>query len=81
MRGVEVRINGMTAVVSDGIWHSQDPALQQMLTALCASELLTEGGYVPDADLACARIAQEQLGAEIVNENLLSETYPGDAVF
>jgi hypothetical protein len=54
--------------------------LKQMLTAACGSELLSEG-YVPDVDLACARIAKAQLGAEVVRENLPDEIYPADAVF
>jgi len=37
---------------------------------------------VPDLDLACARIAQEQLGAEVVSQKLSEdELCPPDAVF
>ena len=76
---VEIQVNGTRAVVSEGIWQSADPALQQMLTAVCATQLLS-AGYVPDTDLACARIAQEHLRAEVVSEKLSDdEAYPPDA--
>ena len=77
---VEVEINGTRAVVSNGVWQSQDRATQQMLSAVCEAQLLTQG-YAPDIDLASSRIAQEQLGARVVHEDLPEETYPADAVF
>ena len=78
---IEIQVGGSKALVANGIWQSPDPALQQMLTAVCATELLN-AGYVADIDFACARIAQEQIGAEVVSEKLSDdEAYPPDAVF
>lgn len=77
---IELEINGTRAVVSDGVWQSRDRTLQQMLTSVCEAHLLSQG-YVPDIDLASSRIAQEQLGARVVHEDLPQETYPVDAVF
>jgi len=63
--------------VADGVWSSKDSALRRMLNNVCVPKT----GYFPDIDLECARIAQQELGAEITEVNLPEVTYPSDAIF
>lgn len=78
---IEILFQGKKAAVSDGIWTSEDPALEKMLTALCQARLMVEG-HVPDIDLFCSKLAQEELRAKIaVKGQLPAEDYPPDAVF